>query len=214
MIEICDKGFSADYLHRRYSAQAAHFADDWALVRKIMPLQRHEMLPYQSAALYVLAAQFSRPGGRILEIGTFNGASAALMSRAAIMCIITTLESDPLRVETCRVNLRAFPNVRVVAAKSWDFIEAHAAKGKYNFDMIFVDGDHKRVRRDLPWWNWLHTGGLMLFHDYTASESYKVCNAVDALGGILGRAPDVLIIDDQGIGMAGYYKRAGDPAWS
>src|SRR3990167_9532344 len=175
---------------------------------------KRAVLPYQAAALYTLAQPYD--GGRILEIGTYYGYSAAVLAQAAPRAKIITLNPTPWEAQDARANLAHFENVSVVERYSWDYLEMLAPD--WMFDMIFVDGDHKAIKRDLPYWARLREGGLIVFHDFSPNGSARACPPVyRALAGVaahMGREFDVLVIDDEQIGMAGYYKRAGDPAWS
>ena len=57
----------------------------------------------------------------------------------------------------------------------------------------------------------------MLHHDYTPKgaprETPIVYNELVKFGEFIGREPDVLMIDDLGTGMAGWYKRKDDKSW-
>lgn len=161
-----------------------------------------QILPYQAAALYVLVGQYDREDAHLLDIGTAAGYSASVMAQAAPKAEIVTLNPAGHEVKAARRNLGRWPNVRLVQAASWDYLESY---GGPFLDVIFVDGDHKRVAEDVPWWRWLAEGGLMLFHDYSPAACPPVYEAVNALGEVLGRGPDVLVLDDGGIGMAGFY---------
>ena len=95
----------------------------------------------------------------------------------------------------------------------------HLKLDRTEWDMIHVDGDHQRAWEDVAWFNRLKAGGLILFHDYTAKVNTEIAGrkahvqvvaAVDALGKRLGRLPDVLVVDSDGIGMAGYYRGEGE----
>lgn len=189
-----------------------------AEVRSNVPTLKREIAKYQAAALYKLARQYNRANARILEIGTAWGYSAAVMSSAAPLAEIVTLNPDPKEAEIAVRNLDRYPNVHVEIVKSWDFLNASPGA----FDMIFCDGDHKRVWLDLPGWNFLNVGGLFLFHDYAPAgategkdgklrECPPVFEAVNAFAFGLGREPDVLIVDDGGVGMAGWYRHENDP---
>ena len=105
-------------------------------------------------------------------------------------------------------------NVRVVEAFSWDYF----ATDENKYDFVFVDGDHKRIREDLPWWNRLNVDGLFFHHDFSPNGSTRACPPVYrnllAFRDWLGREFDVLIVDDEKVGMAGFYRRADDPDWS
>jgi predicted O-methyltransferase YrrM len=164
---------------------------------------RKQLKTYQAAALYWMAEEFNLDGSRIMEIGTFLGYSTSVIAQAAPRAHITTMNPKPKEVETARKNLSKCRNVTFVTMASWDYYPAAPC----NIEMVFVDGDHKRVRRDLPWWNLLAYGGLMLFHDYTIESCAPVVAAVDQLCASQKKvAPDVVIIDSDGVGMAGVYK--------
>lgn len=159
---------------------------------------RGQLEPYQAAALFALARKHD--GGNILEIGTLIGYSASLIAQAAPNAEIATLNSAAHEIEAARHNLAEWPNVQVIQAISWDYLESYVGP---MLNMVFVDGDHKRVARDVPWWDWVAEGGLMLFHDYSPEKCPPVYAAVNGLAEALGRGPDVLLMDDQGVGMAG-----------
>ena len=170
------------------------------------------MRDYQLAALYRLAEQYD--GGRILEIGTLQGRSARILAAAAPSAQIVTLTPDMYGAKIARKNVRDL-NVEVVVTRSVDYLAQDCAL----WDMVFVDGDHYRVAEDVPWFNKLAVGGLIVFHDYTppsAEHSRKgyppVVAAVDGLAQRLGRRPDVLLVDSLEVGMAGFYRRKGEQA--
>ena len=177
---------------------------------------KQEVYPYQAAAIYALARQYDRDGAQILELGTYYGFTAAVMAEAAPRANIVTLNPVEWEVADACKGLARYENVSVVMRHSWDYLKMLAPDWAY--DLIFVDGDHKRVRLDLPYWNRLRDGGLFLFHDYTPLGSPRHCppvfEVVNGFGEFLGRQPDVLIVDNLKVGMAGFYRKAGDPAWS
>jgi predicted O-methyltransferase YrrM len=173
---------------------------------------KREIALYQAAALYALAAPYN--GKRILEIGTALGYSAAVLAEACPDAEIITLNPNEEEALVATRNLSVYPRVKVLPIKSWDFL---TQEGIGYFDLIFVDGDHKRVRADLPFYNRLQAGGLLLFHDYSPEgatqgkggavrECPPVYQAVNSLVVELGKkAPDVTVIDDGGVGMAGLF---------
>lgn len=162
---------------------------------------RGQLEPYQAAVLFALAQRYD--GGRILEIGTLHGYSASIIAQAAPEAEIITLNSAGHEMEIARRNLAEWANVEVKQAVSWELLETYEGP---EWNMVFVDGDHKRVARDVPWWDWVAEGGLILFHDYSPMRCPPVYEAVNGLGETLGREPDILIMDDEEIGMAGFYK--------
>lgn len=181
------------------------------ILRTASPLVTHgrqEVEPYQAMALAMLAADYNKPNANILEIGTYYGYTAAVMATAAPLAHITTLNTHPGEVTVARKALASLANVKVECAASWDYLKEYTGPA---LDMIFVDGDHKRVALDLPWFDWLRVGGLMVFHDYTPLGAPRHCppvyNALNAAVERIGRGFDVIIIDDRKIGMAGWYKQ-------
>lgn len=171
-----------------------------------------QLLPYQAAALFVLAQQYNRKDARILEIGTLVGYSASIIAQACPLAAeITTLNPTIAEGAKAVENLAQWENVFVLPERSWDYLERDARHG---WSMIFVDGDHKRVGRDMAWWNRCGPGSLMLFHDYTENGSPYVVGAVERLTEIVHRSPAVMLLDDDGVGMAGHYVRVGDRKWS
>jgi predicted O-methyltransferase YrrM len=170
-----------------------------------------EIYPYQAACLYALATKYNRKDANILEIGTYYGFSACVMAQAAPLAHIVTLNPLEWEHKAALNNLRRWKNVRVKCIKSQDYLEGYEDPP---LDMIFVDGDHKRIREDLPWWNELAPDGLMVFHDYTPQGSKRHCPPVwrglRTFTERLGREPDVLIVDSDNVGMAGWYKMPDD----
>lgn len=173
---------------------------------------RREIERFQAAALYKLV--FNTMPARILEIGTARGYSAAVMAAAAPAAQIITLNPDEEEAATALHNLMALKlagRVEVVIQESAAFLADYDGEP---FDLIFVDGDHKRVREDLPWWDWLNVGGWMIFHDWSPVTSHRACPpvfiAVNEFGDMLGREPDWQIVDNHEVGMAGFRRSDED----
>lgn len=176
---------------------------------------RCELLAYQQAALYVLARRYDRAGARILEIGTGQGCATFALSRGARRAEIWSLEPDGARREIASRNLRRARcgNVHLVGAASWEYLAEH---GGERWDIVWVDGDHNAIARDMPWFNRLQIGGLFLCHDYSpvgsARPSPVVYETLRRCTRALGRPPDVELVDETATGMAGWFRREGD-AW-
>ena len=168
---------------------------------------RGQLLPYQATALFELVHSYAGRGAHILEIGTAAGYSAAVMAQAAPDAQIVTLNAAAHEIQAAIKNLRPYPNATVRLGRSWEILPKYEGPA---LDVIFVDGDHRRAALDVPWFNWAAVGGLMLFHDFTRSGSMPVVIAVRGMAIALGREPDVLIEDSNGIGMAGFYRREAE----
>ena len=159
---------------------------------------------YEAAALYSLMEPYNQKGNTILEIGTRLGYSASIIAQAAPLAKVVTMESSSVRSEKARKNLVSFPNVVVQDGVSWDVLAEYTGP---LLAAIFVDADHIRASRDVPWFNWLKDGGLILFHDYVPVGSWPVVAAVQAMARKFGRRPAVEILDTNGVGMAGFYRQ-------
>ena len=125
---------------------------------------KREIWHYQAALLYAMAEQYNNANAEIMEFGTCWGWSAAVMAGAAPSAHIVTMTPNPNHYKIASGQLAQLKNVKVLDCKSSDLLERYTGP---RLDMIFVDGDHENVHLDLPWWNWLKPGGLMLHHDYT-----------------------------------------------
>lgn len=174
-----------------------------------IPLDRKmQMLPWQMCALYVLAADYCRPAGRILEIGTGFGTSAYMLAKARPLASIESLTINEREAAMANGFLQNMvgDRVQIMVRPSSE----HWRLSHVRYDLIFVDGDHKRCHADLPWFNRLREGGLILFHDYSPQACPPVYAAVGELGQAVGREPDVALMDSNGIGMAGFVRSKGE----
>ena len=162
-----------------------------------------QIKPAQAELIYNRMVPYNEEGNVILEIGTRLGYSASIIAQAAPLAKVITLEPLSNRVSKAREYLAPFPNITVVQAYSWDYLETYEGP---ELSAVFVDGDHKRAHKDVPWYYKLKPGGLILFHDYTEKGSIHVVRAVDLLAGFQGRKLDIRVIDEEGAGMAGMYR--------
>jgi len=165
-----------------------------------------QIKPAQAELIYNCMVPYNQEGNVILEIGTRLGYSASIIAQAAPLAKVITLEPLSERISRASKYLEPFPNITLVRAYSWDYLETYRGP---ELSAIFVDGDHKRAHRDVPWFYKLKPGGLILFHDYTEVGSLPVVKAVNLLAVSLGRKLDIRVIDEEGAGMAGMY-REGD----
>jgi predicted O-methyltransferase YrrM len=179
-----------------------------------LPAVKRQLLEYQMVALYGLAKQYDRPNARILEIGTGHGASGYMLSRAAPSARILSLTVDSKAAATAAALWQTgrCANIECRLEASWDYHERQRPVDRW--DMVFVDGDHNQIARDLPWFNHLVTGGLLLCHDYSPADSARpsiVCHrTLDLFAAHMAHPFDVSIIDDTKTGMVGFYRRAGE----
>lgn len=181
-----------------------------------LPRVYMQMLPWQMYALYGLAWEQCRKvppwegHGRILEIGTGFGGSAYMMAKAWPVVELVSLTVSEPEAEQARAYLKAAGGapVTILVKPSTEYLAETG--GRPWKQMVFVDGDHRRAAADLVWLNALTPGGLILFHDYSPVACPPVYAAVNALGATLKREPDVLLMDEQQIGMAGFYRREGE----
>lgn len=178
-----------------------------------LPAVKRELLDYQMHALYYLAEQYNLAGARLLEIGTGRGGSGYMLAKAAPQAGIISLTVDPNGAAQADSlwALHRLKNIDAQVAASWDYL---AERPDSQWDLIFVDGDHNQIRRDLPWFDRLTVGGLMVFHDYSPQDSPRpsaICYAtLNVFAEYLGRPFDVRIVDDQKTGMVGFYRREGE----
>ena len=181
-----------------------------AHVRELVgPANKKEIWEEQAAVLAICAAQFDREDALILEIGANRGMSAAVMQLAAPRARVTTLEPDPLRRQATRINIRELG----VAVRPETSV-AYLSVDDRTYDMIFVDGDHKHIRLDLPWYNRLADGGLFIHHDFSPPGSSRPCppvfEALTEFSSVFNHEPEVLVRDQTGTGIAGWYRREGE----
>ncbi|MEN6507064.1 MAG: class I SAM-dependent methyltransferase [Planctomycetaceae bacterium] len=168
-------------------------------------IDRHE-----AAALFVLAAKCDGYESHILELGTCYGYSAAVMAEAAPKANITTLTPSAKHFSYAEQALRYWPNVRPLKLRSWDYLSIYSGP---LLDLVFVDGYHGMVVWDLPWWQWLKAGGLMVFHDYSPKRATRGCQPVyETLTAVKDafRDFDVKVITDAGQGFVGWYRKQGE----
>jgi predicted O-methyltransferase YrrM len=153
----------------------------------------------QQALLYILAKE-CKGKARICNIGAKYGLSTACLAKGAPQAEIVTLEPSPKYARAARKNLAKFPNVRVDLRKSWDYpVE--------KWDLVFVDGCHKQIKRDLVWYRRLTLGGLFLSHDYNPHKRPWLVAALDGLLMEIRKTEyDVSLLDERDRGIVGVYR--------
>ena len=175
---------------------------------------KREIRDYEAAFLWLLARQYDYDGALIVEIGTCWGWTAAVMQSAAPRARVLTCTPNHNHVIIARRNLAThYPRVDVFEGRSLDLLPTLADGSA---DMVFVDGDHQRVANDLPFYNKLKVGGLMVHHDYcpewcTGPRPCRwVYETVNDFSARLAHEQDVLLVDHSLEGMAGHYRREGE----
>ena len=181
--------------------------------RDLTSRQPHDdsVINYQAAALYAICTAYNQAGANILEIGTYYGFTAAVIAQAAPAAQIVSLNPLQWECDAARKVLAGFKNIRIDCIPSQDYLSNYQGP---ELDMVFVDGNHKAIRGDLPFWNWLTVGGTILFHDYTPKESPRACPPVvrglNHFCEVLGRDADHRFVDDVFIGMLAWVRHEGD----
>jgi predicted O-methyltransferase YrrM len=183
-------------------------ADPWLFY----PLRNAKNIPatvgqHQGAALAVLARQFNRAGAHICNIGTSFGYSTALLAEGAPNAKIVTLEPKGPKIEAAQQWLGPYKNVELVPMKSWDYL---AENPDVAWDLVFIDGCHVEILRDMPWFNRVKVGGLFMSHDYIPDRFPMVVEALNGLREHLKRPFDVSMICSRNRGMVGFYRRRGE----
>lgn len=118
--------------------------------------------------LRTLAA--SKPGGRLLELGTGVGVGAGwLLAGMSSTARLVTLEAHPEAAAICREMLAAEARAEVVEANGVEWLEAYEGP---LFDLIFADvGRLKYERRDLTL-SRLAPGGIFVCDDVIWSPDW------------------------------------------
>jgi predicted O-methyltransferase YrrM len=202
------------YIGRAAEIKKQLFADFPQLVGiardiTIQPLKR-SVYDYQALVIAACVLPYNGKHKKILEIGTFHGYSCEHIALACPQVLITTLNPKQHEVVLAKHNLARYANVSVIQRTSVD----HLRYQPPGLDFVFVDGDHAHVIDDMPYYNLLNVGGMMLFHDYSPEPSARACqvvyDVVNQFAKKLGRELDVMIMDDTNVGMAGLVKRVGE----
>ena len=137
------------------------------------------------ALLRSLAA--SKPGGRLLELGTGTGlATAWLLAGMDATATLTSVDNDSVVQAIARTHLGQDPRVRFIHQSGEAFIESAAAEGA-RYDLIFADtwpGKYWLLDETL---GLLAPGGLYLIDDmlpqpnWPADHPPKVAALIDDL---------------------------------
>jgi len=173
------------------------------------PLQRMHGITsqvglHQACGLILLARQLAGKEAAILNIGCAFGYSTACLAEGAPDADIVSLDVLPKRIKIAKRNLAKYPNVKVLQQASWDFFLPNAGR---LWDMIFVDGCHRAIWKDMPFYNTVRPGGLFVSHDYIPERFPFVVEALDSLTKQFARPYDVRIYDDRECGVVGMVRR-------
>ena len=179
-----------------------------------VPANKRDTRDYEAALLYILAAQYDYFGAKIAELGAGMGFTSAVMQHAAPRAHVMTCTPDKNQIPMTRGNLKPnFQGITVFEMKSVEWLE----KMEDGFlDMVYIDGDHTRVRLDLPFYNKLKVGGLKFHHDYcpgVPDTPARVCYPVYlALNDFAEKMHpfDVLMTNEKQEAVAGWYRQEGE----
>ena len=118
--------------------------------------------------LRTLAA--SKPGGRILELGTGTGLALSwIMSGMDEKTSVTSLDNDPDVLAVATQYLGTDDRVKIICQDGFDWIENYDGPG---FDIIFADtwpGKFYLLNETL---NLLNTGGFYLIDDLSNQDNW------------------------------------------
>ena len=112
------------------------------------------------------------PDSKVLDIGTGNAGSAILFALHKNVDEVITV--DPFKSDCsgwvgdkgrCERFLRSYPSITLLPVTSK---EAFKDETLTDFDLIYVDGDHRfeAVKFDMAWRQRLKPGGYFIGHDY------------------------------------------------
>jgi SAM-dependent methyltransferase len=164
---------------------------------------------HQACGLILLARQFKGQKAAILNVGCAFGYSTACLAEGAPDADIVSLDVNPKRLEMAEDVLSRYKKVRLVKMVSWDYLNTFKER---RWDMIFVDGCHREIWRDMPFYNQVRPGGLFLSHDYIPARFPFVVEALDSLTKQFDRPFDVRIYDNRQCGVVGMVRRK-DEIW-
>jgi len=115
-----------------------------------------------------------REGGKVVEVGTFRGRSAAawcqgLGDRATLYCVdpwdTKYPESSPVHFEVFKSNMQILGfSPEVLRMPSIEAVKLFEDK---SLDVVFLDGNHKEIGLDLDLWGpKVMPGGTLCGHDW------------------------------------------------
>lgn len=141
----------------------------------------------------------------IVELGTFHGLSASIMSLVAkrVISVDVYHSYNGLWIEDVRFELSKYSNIQLVESDANEY----AKLIQESPDLVFIDADHNYDSVKSNFENWLpkvKIGGEILFHDYQALHYDTVVKFISEL---FGRT-DIVIVDKVGTIIA--FKKVSD----
>ena len=115
-------------------------------------------------------------GGRIVEVGTMNGALAKWIMTTLQPVEFVVIDIDPKAIQKCN---KHFAHTGKVSCRLGASAEILASLPDDHYDMIYIDGDHgyNGVCADMEAARAkVKPGGLMVMNDYYAFESQFLAN--------------------------------------
>ena len=143
---------------------------------------------------YVAELVEQAPEGVLVDLGTWNGASALMMAKADPERWVVSIDNyqEPEDAITGKGQRPTFEQVsrrldgRLVSLMVQDTADLTPIPEVWDFALVLVDADHTGwgVRRDIEAWAPLVVdGGIMAFDDYGSARWPEVKPTVDALMG-------------------------------
>ncbi|MCC8242779.1 O-methyltransferase [Saccharothrix luteola] len=167
--------------------------------------------PETGAFLRTMAA--SKPGGRLLELGSQTGVGTGWMLDGMDEdATLTTIEQSPRIADACRKTFAGDPRVHVVTADATEWLETYDGPP---FDLVFVDTTTAKFeRRDLVYRH-LTDGALFLADDLLPQPKWtdEHLPRVHRLREEIVREPDLVatLVDwASGLLVATYRRPSGD----
>jgi len=148
--------------------------------------------PRTGALLRVLAG--SKPGGRLLELGTGTGvATAWLLAGMDAATRLETVDSDPSVVEVARTHLGGDPRVRFNIAEGGDWLRRWSGGP---FDLVFADAWSGKFSDLDAALRLLAIGGLYVIDDLLRQPSWQDGHGprIEPLLAELERRPDLACV--------------------
>lgn len=134
----------------------------------------------EGCVLHALAQRYNDRGLYLLEIGSYRGCSATVLSLAlrrassdALLFSVDPHRDQPHNLEHVRLAMRQIGEETRLVQVACDSDRAANCLAKESASLVFIDGDHsyEQVRADFE--NYRHLvvpGGCLIFHDYDFAD--------------------------------------------